>query len=476
MTKTIDTDLCVIGAGSGGLTVAAGASQMGARTVLIEKGRMGGDCLNYGCVPSKSLIASAHAAEAPRLWPALGLRGPSPDIDFLAVKNGVQDVIDAIAPHDSQARFEGLGVQVVRAAAEFIGEDAVRAGDTVVRARRFVIATGSRPFIPAIDGLGDVDYLTNETLFTDRTPPAHLLVIGGGPVGMEMAQAHARLGARVTVFARGRALAREDRDLAEIAIAALRDEDVDIVEGARVIRAARTEADGVALTYCLDDDRTQTVEGSHLLVAAGRAANVEGLNLEAAGVVCDAKGVEVDRRLRTSNRRIYAIGDVTGRQMFTHMAAHHAGIVLRNALFRWPAKAVRDAVPRVTFTDPELAYVGLGEDEARARHGRIRLLRWPFSENDRARTERATTGFVKVVTTPRGRILGAGIVGRNAGDLLQPWELAIRRKLKIGALADLIVPYPTRSEANKRAAGGFYADKLFSPRTRKLVRLLLRLG
>lgn len=321
-----------------------------------------------------------------------------------------------------------------------------------------------------------MDYLTNETLFTDQTQPAHLLVIGGGPVGMEMAQAHARLGSRVTLFARTRALSREDRDLADVAITALRDEGVDILEGVRVLRAARTESDGVALTYCLNDDRPQTIQGSHLLVAAGRAPNVDGLNLEAAGVVCSAKGITVDERLRTSNRRIYAIGDVTGREMFTHMAAHHAGIVLRNALFRLPAKVNRNAVPRVTFTDPEVAHVGLGEEEARARHGRIRVLRWPFSENDRARTERSTCGFVKVITTARGRILGAGIVGRNAGDLLQPWELAIRRKLKIGAVADLIVPYPTRAEANKRAAGSFYTDKLFSARTRKLVGLLLRLG
>ncbi len=474
MTRRVRVDICVIGAGSGGLSVAAGASQMGAETALVEQGKMGGDCLNYGCVPSKSMLAAAHAAERVRGGGRFGVDAPAPDIDFAGVHRHVHEVIAGIAPHDSVERFEGLGVRVIQAHARFVARDAIEAGDVTVEARRFVIATGSRPMAPPIPGLDGVPFLTNETVFDATRAPEHLIVIGGGPIGAELSQAHRRLGARVTMLEMFTMLGNDDPELVAVVRDRLSAEGVDIHEGAKVVRVeARDNA--VAVTVSSNGDERR-IEGSHLLVAAGRSPNVDDLGLETAGIAHRASGIEVDARLRTTNKRVFAIGDVTGAYPFTHMATYHAGIVIRNALFRLPAKVDYRAVPWVTFTDPELAQVGVTEARARQAGGEIRVLRWPFAENDRARTERETQGLVKVVTTPRGRILGAGIVGASAGELIQTWELALRRKLNIGAMANLITAYPTRAEASKRAAGSFYTPKLFSERTRWLVRLLARFG
>ncbi|MSP66674.1 MAG: dihydrolipoamide dehydrogenase [Alphaproteobacteria bacterium] len=473
MANQVRADICVIGAGSGGLSVAAGASQMGADVVLIEAARMGGDCLNYGCVPSKAMLAAAHRAHAQESAAPFGLDGGPPRVRFGGVQDHVQEVIQSITPHDSEARFAALGVRVIRAHAAFIAADAVQAGESVVRARRFVIATGSRPLVPPIPGLAAVPYLTNETVFENRVCPAHLIVVGGGPVGLEMAQAHRRLGARVTVVEMAAALAKDDPELAEVALTALRREGIEILERTRVDAVAAASGGGVAVRVT-GPDGARTLSGSHLLVAAGRAATVAGLGLEAAGIAYSARGIQVDRRLRTTNRRAYAIGDVVGSHQFTHMAAYHAGIVMRNLLFRLPARVDDSAVPWVTFTDPELAQVGLTEATARARHGAIRVLRWPYGDNDRARAERATAGLVKVITTPRGRVLGAGIVGAHAGELIQPWCLMIARRLPIAAMASLITPYPTLAEISKRAAGSYFTPALFGDRTRRLVRFLLR--
>lgn len=474
MAETLKVDLCVIGAGSGGLTVAAGASRLGASTVLIERDKMGGDCLNYGCVPSKSLLAAAAAAQAVRDGGALGVNGPNPEVDFAAVHRHVHEVMAAIAPQDSEERFEGLGVKVIRDMARFTGPREVTAGPNRIVARRFVVATGSRPAVPELEGLDEVPYHTNETIFDNRRRPDHLVVVGGGPIGCEMAQAHRRLGARVTLVQRRRLLPRDDPDLAEILKTCLRAEGVEVFEGAQGVEVARN-GDGVAVTVEQDGARRR-IEGSDLLLAVGRRPVVEGLNLEAAGVRYGRKGIEVDSRLRTSNRRVFAVGDVVGGYQFTHLAAYQAGIVLRNALFRLPSAVDYRALPWVTYTDPELAHVGMTEEKARGAEGTIRVLRWPFAENDRARTERRTDGLVKVVTTRRGRVLGASILGPHAGELLQPWILAIQRRLKVGALARIIAPYPTLGEVNRRAAQSFYEPALFSERTRRIVRFLARIG
>ena len=472
--EPIHTDICVIGAGSGGLSVAAGAAQMGASTVLVEKGRMGGDCLNYGCVPSKALLAAAHAAETMRGAETFGVTGGPPVVDFSRVHDHVAGVIAAIAPHDSQQRFEELGVQVIREAARFTGLREVTAGGHAIRARRFVIATGSSPLVPPIVGLEDALFLTNESLFDLVSVPGHLIIIGGGPIGVEMAQAHRRLGAKVSVVEMFTILPHDDPELVDVVRSRLAAEGVAFHEGVTAKKIESTSG-GVAVVV-EKDGYEQRIEGSHLLVAAGRQANVEGLGLEAAGVGCSPKGITVDRRLRTSNRRVFAIGDVVGGYQFTHMAGYHAGIVLRNVFFRLPAKVDHSAVPWVTYSDPGLAHVGLSESQAREKHGSVTVLRKLFAENDRARTEGDSEGLIKVVVTKKGKILGASMVGAGAGELIHVWALALSQGLKIGAMAGYLAPYPTRGEISKHVAGSFFTPKLFGPGTRALVQFFGRFG
>jgi len=469
----MEVDVCVIGAGSGGLSVAAGAAQMGAKVALVEKGAMGGDCLNTGCVPSKSMLAAAHAAQSAREAGQFGVRLPEPEVDWQAMHDHIHSVIAAIEPNDSQSRFESFGVNVIRAAGRFEDERTLVAGDQRIRARYFVLATGSSAFVPPIDGLDQVDYFTNENIFDNAEPVKHLIVIGGGPIGMELAQAHRRLGANVTVMEMARLLVKDDPELTRVVIQRLQDEGLALIEGGRNLKLEKT-ADGHIAARCESDLGRQCVIGSHVLIATGRRANVNGLNLEAAGVQYSPGGVGVDARLRTSNKRIFAVGDVAGPYQFTHMAAYQAGIVIRNMLFRLPAKVDYTAVPWVTYTDPELAHVGMSEADAIEAGREHRVLRWQFEENDRAQAEKRTEGMIKVITTPKGLILGASIVGIHAGELIQPWILAISQKLKIGAMASMIAPYPTLSEANKRIAGSFYTDKLFSATTKRVVRFLLR--
>jgi len=473
MAKSIETDICVIGGGSGGLVVAAGASQMGAKTVLVERAKMGGDCLNYGCVPSKALIAAGQAAQTARSAGPFGVDA-APTVDFGRVHNHVKDVIARIAPHDSVARFEGLGVEVVQAAARFVSPGEIEADGQRIRARRFVVATGSRPMVPPIPGLDGVTYFTNETIFDNTELPDHLIIVGGGPIGMELAQAHRNLGARVTVIEMFTVLGADDPELVRITADCLRRQGIEILENTKVASVGGSRA-GVTVNIS-QNDQVSEITGSHLLIAAGRKPNVEDLDLDAAGIKTGPGGIIVDRRLRTSNRKVFAIGDVTGGLQFTHVAGYEAGIVLRNALFRLPAKADYSAVPWVTYTDPELAQVGLTEAVARTKHGNIRVLRWPFAENDRAHAERREDGLAKVITTKRGHILGACIVGPNAGDLIQPWTLAVQNKLKVGDMAGFIAPYPTLGEVSKRAAGSYYTNSLFSERTRRIVRFLARFG
>ncbi len=471
--QTLTVDIAIIGGGSGGLSVAAGAAQMGASTVLIEKGKMGGDCLNTGCVPSKALIAAGHAAETVRTSARFGVNGHEPEVHFSQVNSHVHDVIAGIAPHDSVERFEGLGVQVIQAAAKFVGKRELEAGGTRIKARRIVVATGSSAFVPPIPGIDEVPYLTNETVFELTDRPAHLIVVGGGPIGIEMAQAHRRLGSEVTVVEFGSIMGKDDPDAVAVVRERLVAEGIDIHEGTKVESVVR-EGNGVSVLVSTDG-RSERIDGSHLLVAAGRRANVNGLDLEAAGIEFGPQGITVDARLRTSNKRVFAIGDVAGGYQFTHMAGYHAGIVIRNALFNLPSKVDYKAVPWVTYTDPELAQVGLTEAEALRQGYEPKATSFAFAENDRARAERATEGFVKAVISKKGRILGATIVGRHAGELILPWVLAVQKGLKAADMASIIAPYPTLGEASKRAAGAYFTPALFSDRTRKVVRVMQRL-
>ncbi|MFI5002201.1 MAG: dihydrolipoyl dehydrogenase family protein [Reyranellales bacterium] len=467
MSGVLTPDVCVVGGGSAGLVAAAGAAQLGLNVVLIERGPMGGDCLNVGCVPSKALIAAAKAAHAQRSGAAFGIVPVEPRVDFAMVWYHVGGVIAAIAPNDSVERFEGLGVRVLKEEARFVGRNDLQAGPHRIRSRRIVLATGSRPTLPPIPGLAEAPHFTNETIFANRTLPGHLIVIGGGPIGLEMAQAFRRLGARVTVLEAATFLAKDDPELSAIVVQQLKAEGVDLRAGVKI---ARVEGSAVVL------EGGERLEGSHLLVAAGRAPNVEGLELETAGVAYTRGGITVDAALRTSNRGVWAIGDCNGLYAFTHMAGYEASLFIRGALFRAPAKLDTALVPWATYTDPELAQVGLSERAARDKHGAaVKVLRWKFADNDRAQTERATAGLVKAITDARGRILGAAIVGSDAGELIQPWCLAISKRLKISALASFVPPYPTLGEASKRAAGSAFTEALFGPRTRRLVRFLARL-
>lgn len=467
----LETDLCIIGAGSGGLSVAAGAAQMGARVVLIEGAEMGGDCLNAGCVPSKALIAAAKAAHAMRSGAALGIAPVEPQVDFAAVKAHVARTIATIAPVDSQERFEGFGITVIRAWARFTSPTEVEAGGTTIRARRFVVATGSHPFIPPVPGIESVPYLTNETIFAQTERPAHLLVLGGGPIGIEMAQAHRRLGCAVTVIEGARVLGRDDPETAAVVLDALRAEGVTLREGTPVTAFRATAEGGVEAVM---GDGTVIV-GSHLLVAAGRAVALERLNLAAAGVEFTRKGVTVGPDLRSSNRRVYAVGDAAGGLQFTHVAGAHAGIIIRQALLGLPAKFSTHAVPWVTYTDPELAQVGMTEAEARKAHGdALTVIRQEFHHNDRAQAEGKPKGLLKVMIV-KGRPVGASIVGAQAGELIALWALAISARLKIGAIAGMIAPYPTLGEISKRAAGAYFSPKLFdNPMLKGFVRLIQR--
>ncbi len=470
--KQITTDICIIGAGSGGLSVAAGAAQMGARVVLFEAERMGGDCLNSGCVPSKAMLAAAKAAHQAGGNPAMGVTGAPPTVNFAAVKAHVADTIAAIAPHDSVERFTGLGVTVIEERARFIAPRRVRSDSVEVTAKFFVIATGSTAMVPPIPGLDSLPFHTNETIFGDLEKPDHLAIIGGGPIGVEMAQAHRRLGCRVTLIEAATILAKDEPEIRSILVTRLRDEGVEIIEGVGV-----TNVGGMAgeMTLTLEDGRR--IEASHILVAAGRQPGIGDLGLEAAGIAVGRNGIITDARLRTSDRRVFAIGDVTGRPQFTHVAGYHAGIVIRNMLFRLPARIDDALTPWVTYTDPELAHVGLGETAAAAAWSpaNIRTRSIPLTGNDRAVAERRTEGMVKLVIHRNGRILGATILAPQAGEMILAWSLAISTRRKIASMAGVIAPYPTFGDAGKRAAGAFFTATLFSRRTRAIVRWLLKL-
>ena len=470
MGSKIKTDLCVIGGGSGGLSVAAGAVQMGADTILIESGKMGGDCLNYGCVPSKSLIAAAASAHHFRHSPILGDGDAGYQADMKRVKNHIQSVIAHIEPHDSIERFEGLGVKVIQGHAEFRGQNLVGVNDIEIDAKWIVVATGSRPSAPPIDGLDGIDYETNETIFNNEVLPEHLLVIGGGAIGCELAQAYCRLGALVTIIDVGPILAKDDREMAQIVRDSLVAEGVVIHDRVKVVRA---EPGPVIIIDRGEGE--EHISGDRLLVAAGRKPNIGSLGLENAGIEFDRHGIQVDARLRTSNKSVFAIGDCAGGLQFTHVAGYQAGIVIRNALFRLPATASNKAIPWATYTSPELAHVGLSAAQAAEQGVSHEILNWSFKDNDRAVAESNTKGAIKVVADRRGRVLGATIVGSNAGELIFPWALAISQKMKLSALAGAVAPYPTRSEISKRVAGSYFTPKIFSNRVRKVVKLLLKL-
>jgi pyruvate/2-oxoglutarate dehydrogenase complex dihydrolipoamide dehydrogenase (E3) component len=452
----LKTDLLVIGAGSGGLSVAAGAVRMGASVIMLEGHKMGGDCLNFGCVPSKALIASGKAAYAQSHAVQYGVADQTPQADYAAAKDHVADVIAQIEPVDSQDRFEGLGVRVIRDYGEFISPTEVKAGEHIITARRVVIATGSSPLVPPIPGLDSVPFETNETLFDLREKPGHLLIVGGGPIGMEMAQAHRRLGCAVTVIEGAKVLGNDDPEMAAVVIDQFRAEGIDIAED-----ALAAEIRGTAGAIEIETKDGRIFKGTHLLMAVGRKANTQRLNLEVAGIETTKRGIKVDASLRTTNKRVYAIGDVAGGLQFTHVAGYHAGLIIRQALLGLPAKQRTDHIPWASYTDPELAQVGQTEAQARKEHGgNLEVVRFHYSHNDRAIAERKTAGLIKVMVV-RGRPVGVSIAGAQAGELINLWALVLANKLKMKHVANMVAPYPTIGEINKRAAGAYFSPRLF---------------
>lgn len=475
MSKTITPDICVIGGGSGGLSVAAAAAAFGVEVVLLEKGKMGGDCLNYGCVPSKAIIAAGKHARAAVDGKKFGVHVDKVDVNFAEVNAHIKDVIGGIAPHDSPERFRSLGVNVIEQAGVFIDADTVQAGDTIIKARRYVIATGSSAFVPPIPGIEDVDYLINETIFEQTERPDHLIVIGGGPIGMEMAQAHQRLGSKVTVVEGFKALGKDDPELAGVVLRRIRDEGVEILEDTKVVKLAKATS-GISVTVETHDGQ-RDIEGTHVLVATGRAANVNGLGLEHAQIDYDRRGIKVGENMRTSNKRVYAIGDVAGGFQFTHVAGYHAGLVVQQILFRLPAKENQEIIPWATFTDPELANIGLTEAQAREKFGdTISVLKWEYAENDRARAERKTDGLIKIVADKKGRLIGVAIAGTGAGEMINMWALAITNNMKLSNVRGYIPPYPTMSEIGKRAVMTHYGPITSKPFVRAVIGFLRKFG
>jgi pyruvate/2-oxoglutarate dehydrogenase complex dihydrolipoamide dehydrogenase (E3) component len=471
--KKLKADLCIIGAGSAGLSVAAGAVQMGASVVLIEKDKMGGDCLNTGCVPSKALLAAAKAKQHAEKAFAFGVHAEKINADFQQAHQYVHSVIAKIAPNDSVERFEKLGVKVIQAAGKFLTPKTVQAGEYEITARRFVIATGSSAHPPQINGLDQINYLTNDTIFHLDERPKELIIIGGGPIGCEMAQAHSRLGSKVTVLQHSVILPRDEPELTAMLRERLTQEGIVLREQCDVKRVEKT-INGTKVFYTHESEE-KSIEGSHLLIAAGRAPNLTELDLEKANVEFNRRGIVVDKRLRSiSNKKVFAAGDAAGGPQFTHAAGYHAGIVIKNALFMLPAKVNYKTLPWVTYCDPELAHVGLTETEAKQQKKNYRVLTWKFAENDRALAENQSTGLIKVIVGKKGLILGCSILGASAGELLLPWSLAIQENLQIGSMANLIAPYPTMSEISKRVAGSYYTKALFSEKTKRIVKFVQR--
>lgn len=478
MSKTqYDVDICIIGAGSAGLSIASGAAQLGRSVVLYEAGEMGGDCLNSGCVPSKAILKAGKIAQSRREGAKFGIKPTEPEVDFNAVKAHIQDVIDTIAPVDSQERFEGLGCIVIREFASFKDARTVMSDSTEVRAKRFVVATGSRASAPPIPGLADVDYLTNEDIFTVPDLPQHLLVIGAGPIGLEMGQTFRRLGSDVTIVDIAEPLGRSEPEHAKVLKTSLEKEGVMFYTPAntKIIRQVKT---GKNKRVEIELESGEILQGSHLLVAAGRKPIVDGLGLEAAGVTYDRRGIETDDSLRTSNKRVYAAGDVAkGMGGLTHAAGFHAGQIIKNFYFMPPvigralSKATTNRMPAVVYTEPELASIGMTEAEAKEKDMTYKAVHWDYEENDRAIAERHTIGGAKIIVGKDKRILGGSVVGDYAGETIHMLSVAMTNGVKISGLAQIISPYPTRSEVVKRAAGSYYTAAIFGPKAKWLAGL-----
>jgi pyruvate/2-oxoglutarate dehydrogenase complex dihydrolipoamide dehydrogenase (E3) component len=463
----IQTDICVIGGGAGGLSVAAVASQMGANVVLCEKNKMGGDCLNYGCVPSKALIEASRIMHHTLRGDEFGIITKHCEVDFKKLHQHIHGSIAAIAPHDSIERFESLGVKVINDHAKFKDNKTVIASNTNISAKFFVIATGSNPTLPPIPGLNETNFLTNETIFNIDIRPQNLVVIGGGSIGCEIAQAYALLGIPVTLIeASQQILSFADDEARALLKSQFKSSGVRVFENRHVEEVCETKGQFTIKTT------DEVFNASHLLVATGRTPNLKGLELDNANIKFSDKGIVVDKRGRTNQKRIFAIGDIASPYQFTHAASLHASIVLQNMLYRLPVKVSYNSFPYAVYTTPELVHVGLSQTELSLR--KTHVLKSDFKDNDRALTSKNTSGFIKVWLDNKTRVLATTIVGESAAELITPWTIACQKKMKIKTLANFIAPYPTLSEISKRVAGSYYTPYLFSKTNQNLVKFLLR--
>ncbi|MBZ6076541.1 dihydrolipoyl dehydrogenase family protein [Microvirga puerhi] len=471
-------DLCVIGCSRAGLLIASAAAALGVSVVLVDNEHAGETSVETDRIAHQAFIAAARQADAGRRARGFGIgSGDEPAVDFVAVAGHVREVVKSLAPMTSHERYRAMGIHVIEARGRFIDRRTLAAGEVLVRPRRFVIAVGSKPAIPDIPEIDGVSCLTAATIGSLQAKPEHLAILGGNAFGLEMAQAYRRFGAQVSVLeSESRILPHEDPEMTAVVERALRAEGVSVRTGVAVSRIEGKPNGAFALVLQTESGE-EVLAASHLLVATGRKMDLEGLGLGNAAVEAGPSGIWVDRGLRTTNRRIYAVGDCIGGSEFSiHAASHHAELVLRRVLFRLPARLGAAPVPRATFTDPELASVGFAEEEARVRHREIRILRWAFVDNDRALAERCSTGHLKAVVTPNGQILGCTIAGPRAGELIMPWVLAMARNLKVSDLAGLVYPYPTLSEITKSAAVEFLKPSAQNPWVRRFVGFVSRLG
>jgi pyruvate/2-oxoglutarate dehydrogenase complex dihydrolipoamide dehydrogenase (E3) component len=470
----LTVDLCIIGAGPGGLALATAAAAFGQKVVLIDKHKLGGTSLNYGTIPLVALHASADRAQALRTAAPFGIGAHEPAITRTQVQAHIASVIESLTPDVASERLAGLGIRVLQAAARFTDPRTVVAGEHAITARRFILAIGSSPHVPPIPGLSDIAVHTTDTIFSERGPIEHLIIVGAGAAGVELAQAHRRLGARVTLLDQGPVLPRLDPEVASVVRARLIAEGTVVLENVNV-QSVEGSRDRVRVTIT-SAGKTSTLDGSHLLVACGRRVGHADIGTAAAKIAVTDDAIKVNRYLRTSNHRVYAMGDCIGLPHSAHRAEYHATALTRTLLYRKATAVDPRLVPGVIHTDPELATVGLSEKEARARFSSIQVYRWPMRDNPRALANRTTEGHIKVITDSRGAILGAALVARGAGELIQVWSLALSKGLSLEDMTAWVAPFPSLGDINRKSATHRSAMAAGHTIQRQWVRLLAKLG
>ncbi len=476
--KNYDFDIGVIGGGAAGLTITAGASQLGAKTLLVEKERdLGGDCLHFGCVPSKTLIRTAHVYHQMKNSTHFGLPGVEiPPVDFKKVVKRIKSVISIIQKHDSEERFCRLGAKVEFGEAVFTDEHTIRLNGKTYSAKNWVIATGSSPSIPPINGLDETSYITNKEIFYMDHLPDSMIILGAGPIAAEMAQAFCRLGTKVYVIQRSnQILTREDKDMADEVMNVLNSEGVVFYLNTSIVSINDNGKKKKVTIKKSSDGKTLTLSAETILVAMGREANLFDLSLENTGIEFSNKGIKTDNRLRTKQKHIYAAGDVTGAYQFTHAAGYEGGIVISNAIFHLPRKVDYTLLPWCTYTDPELASIGMNEKMAGAAGIEYSIWTEAFMDNDRSLAEGEKIGKIKMILDQKEKPIGVQILGPHAGELLSEWVAVFNGKVKLSTLASSVHPYPTISEINKKVAGAYFSPKIFSEKVKKGLKFFFRL-